>query len=102
MTKLADSMMLDLFKATLEFRLPDESELKQLVSRIWARLPAEKRKDAVLFLTPADRPKSIIDAKASVACDACGVVCWVSPSSRARLETATRLCLACLEKEAGW
>lgn len=58
--------------------------------------------DRPLVVTPVNRSKRIIDAKADGVCGRCGQAVWMSPSSwRSRQRWTVIVCLECLEKAAG-
>jgi hypothetical protein len=94
-------MMRDPFKKAQQVEIPDDSLLKKLITRVFSRLPPERRfMEKMLLLNNVSHPKNVIDATTDAKCSACGFDCWTAPSSKEHLKTATIICMQCLEKEA--
>lgn len=96
MTKLADYMTLDPIHRATDFTAPP------LLRDALTRVGLDPEKDRPLIATPADRKKSVIDARADGRCRLCDQLVWMSPSSWRSQDIWTCIvCLECLEKAIG-
>lgn len=96
---LPNFMMRDPVKRAVELDSKGNEEIFNALERIFSRLPSEKQRGRFLILHDVTRPRHLIDAKADAHCFACNSECWVAPSSRAHLDTATIICTRCINQE---
>jgi hypothetical protein len=90
----ADFMMRDPFERPVEV---SGGGLEAMLETVLARLGIDGKDRIILFMTPADVPRTVLGARADWTCHACACAVWVSQSSRT-VENPIVVCMRCLAR----